>query len=95
MEFRNNVRIWGIEGMGENTIQQAETTARCPILAGPVALMPDAHLGIGATVSEVGEVVRLEPRFGVVKRRSFLPFVPTYAAERVKFLFSCCSNETE
>ena len=53
MEQRNNVRIWGLEGMDANTILQAEKTGRCPILAGPVALMPDAHLGIGATVGSV------------------------------------------
>jgi RNA-splicing ligase RtcB len=35
------------------TIHQAEKTARLPILAGHVALMPDAHVGIGATVGSV------------------------------------------
>jgi tRNA-splicing ligase RtcB len=35
------------------TIRQAEKTARLPIVAGPVALMPDAHVGIGATVGSV------------------------------------------
>lgn len=35
------------------TIQQAEKTARLPIVAGHVALMPDAHVGIGATVGSV------------------------------------------
>jgi RNA-splicing ligase RtcB len=35
------------------TIRQAEKTARLPIVAGHVALMPDAHLGIGATVGSV------------------------------------------
>ncbi|MEA2972922.1 MAG: hypothetical protein QOG82_1380, partial [Actinomycetota bacterium] len=32
------------------TIRQAEKTARLPIVAGHVALMPDAHVGLGATV---------------------------------------------
>jgi RNA-splicing ligase RtcB len=36
-----------------DTIRQAEKTARLPILAGHVALMPDAHVGIGATVGSV------------------------------------------
>jgi RNA-splicing ligase RtcB len=39
-----------IEG---DTLRQAEKTARLPIVAGHVALMPDAHLGIGATVGSV------------------------------------------
>ena len=28
-------------------------TARCEAMAGPLALMPDAHLGMGATVGSV------------------------------------------
>lgn len=32
---------------------QAERTARLPVISGHVALMPDAHLGIGATVGSV------------------------------------------
>src|SRR3954451_25455553 len=35
------------------TILQAEKTARLPIVAGHVALMPDAHVGLGATVGSV------------------------------------------
>lgn len=35
------------------TLRQAERTSRLPVLAGHVALMPDAHLGIGATVGSV------------------------------------------
>ena len=35
------------------TIRQAEKTARLPIVEGHVALMPDAHVGIGATVGSV------------------------------------------
>jgi len=35
------------------TIRQAEKTARLPIIEGHVALMPDAHVGIGATVGSV------------------------------------------
>jgi len=36
-----------------NTLQQAEALSRLPIIAGHVALMPDAHLGIGSTVGSV------------------------------------------
>lgn len=35
------------------TLEQARKTARLPIIAGHVALMPDAHVGIGATVGSV------------------------------------------
>jgi len=35
------------------TIRQAEKTSRLPIVEGHVALMPDAHVGIGATVGSV------------------------------------------
>src|SRR6059058_4300914 len=35
------------------TIRQAEKTARLPIVEGHVALMADAHVGIGATVGSV------------------------------------------
>src|SRR3954469_5133160 len=35
------------------TVRQAEKTARLPIIGGHVALMPDAHVGIGATVGSV------------------------------------------
>src|SRR5947208_923054 len=37
----------------QGTIRQAEKTARLPIVDGHVALMPDAHIGIGATVGSV------------------------------------------
>src|SRR3981189_1499262 len=35
------------------TIEQAARAARLPFLAGHIALMPDAHVGIGATVGSV------------------------------------------
>ena len=35
------------------TIRQAEKAARLPIVEGHVALMPDAHVGMGATVGSV------------------------------------------
>src|SRR5262245_25559288 len=37
----------------QETLRQAEKTARLPIVEGHVALMPDAHVGIGATVGSV------------------------------------------
>src|SRR5687768_11647573 len=46
------VRNWA-SILDEVTKAQAETTATLPILAGPIALMPDAHFGWGATVGSV------------------------------------------
>ena len=43
---------WASE-VDDGTIRQAEKTARLPIVEGHVALMPDAHVGIGATVGSV------------------------------------------
>jgi RNA-splicing ligase RtcB len=47
-----NVLSWASE-LDELTRAQAETTARLPIVAGHLALMPDAHLGKGATIGSV------------------------------------------
>ena len=46
------VRSWASD-LEENTMQQALTSARCPAVSGPIALMPDAHWGMGATVGSV------------------------------------------
>ncbi len=46
------VRNWA-SILDEATKAQAEATAALPILAGPIALMPDAHFGWGATVGSV------------------------------------------
>ena len=43
---------WASE-IDDQTIRQAEKAARLPIVDGHVALMPDAHVGIGATVGSV------------------------------------------
>ncbi|MEZ5340710.1 MAG: RtcB family protein [Acidimicrobiales bacterium] len=50
--LNDNLYSWA-SILDEGTIQQAERTARLPILAGHVALMADAHIGIGATVGSV------------------------------------------
>lgn len=44
--------VWGSE-MDDNTICQAEMASRLPFVYDHVSLMPDAHLGIGATVGSV------------------------------------------
>ncbi len=51
-EVAPGVRSWASE-LDEATLEQAARTARLPILAGPIALMPDAHLGMGATIGSV------------------------------------------
>jgi len=43
--------VWG--DIEENTINQARKAAHLPIVEGHVALMPDAHIGIGATIGSV------------------------------------------
>ncbi|NRQ30428.1 RtcB family protein [Nonomuraea sp. NN258] len=47
-----NLLSWASE-IDEGTIEQAARAARLPIVSGHVALMPDAHVGIGATVGSV------------------------------------------
>ena len=47
-----NVLSWASE-LDELTAEQAARTARMPILAGHLALMPDAHYGMGATIGSV------------------------------------------
>jgi tRNA-splicing ligase RtcB len=44
--------VWGSE-VDYHTREQASRASRLPFVPGPVALMPDAHVGIGATVGSV------------------------------------------
>lgn len=46
------VRSWA-SILDPQTLEQALMTARCDAMAGPLALMPDAHLGAGSTVGSV------------------------------------------
>lgn len=48
----DNVLSWAID-LDEQTRRQAARAARLPFVAGYVALMPDAHWGLGATVGSV------------------------------------------
>ena len=50
--INDNLISWASD-IDPGTIRQAEKTARLPIVEGHVALMPDAHVGIGATVGSV------------------------------------------
>ncbi|MGZ8580226.1 MAG: RtcB family protein [Actinomycetota bacterium] len=52
IEIAPGVLSWASE-LDDATREQAERTARLPIVAGPIALMPDAHLGMGATIGSV------------------------------------------
>jgi tRNA-splicing ligase RtcB len=51
-QINDKLISWASE-IDPETIRQAEKTARLPIVEGHVALMPDAHVGIGATVGSV------------------------------------------
>jgi tRNA-splicing ligase RtcB len=44
---------WGVESMDDATLAQAARASRLPFVRGHVALMPDAHVGIGATIGSV------------------------------------------
>jgi tRNA-splicing ligase RtcB len=44
--------VWGSD-VGSNAREQASRASRLPFVSGHVALMPDAHVGIGATVGSV------------------------------------------
>jgi tRNA-splicing ligase RtcB (3'-phosphate/5'-hydroxy nucleic acid ligase) len=47
-----NLIVWGSD-LEEETLLQAARAARLPFIEGRVALMPDAHVGMGATVGSV------------------------------------------
>src|SRR6202044_1050752 len=54
MPTQVNDKLWNwASEIGEGTLLQAAKTSRLPIVAGHIALMPDAHVGIGATVGSV------------------------------------------
>lgn len=52
VELSPRLSVWGVDLIEPNTIEQAERTASVPVVK-HVALMPDAHLGKGATVGSV------------------------------------------
>ena len=51
-EMIGNVLSWGSD-VEHNTIEQAAKASRLPFVAGHLALMPDAHVGMGATIGSV------------------------------------------
>ncbi|MDH4307464.1 MAG: RtcB family protein [Acidimicrobiia bacterium] len=50
--INDKLKSWA-DDLDAQTLAQAQRTARLPIVIGHVALMPDAHLGLGATVGSV------------------------------------------
>src|ERR1700677_2057538 len=48
----DKLRVWGSD-VDMQAREQANRASRLPFIAGHVALMPDAHVGIGATVGSV------------------------------------------
>ena len=52
VEITDRLVSWGSD-VDEGTIKQALKASRLPIVSGHVALMPDAHVGIGATIGSV------------------------------------------
>jgi tRNA-splicing ligase RtcB len=50
--INDKLKVWAND-LDPETLAQAERTSRLPIVAGHVALMPDAHLGLGATIGSV------------------------------------------
>lgn len=53
VQAADKVLAWGRDGMDDETVAQASKSARLPFVVGHVSLMPDAHVGIGATVGSV------------------------------------------
>jgi len=52
--FGNNVRFWtGTMSVEDAAVKQLHNISQLPILAGPIAVMPDVHMGKGATVGSV------------------------------------------
>ncbi|WP_326830099.1 RtcB family protein [Streptosporangium sp. NBC_01810] len=51
-QVANRLISWASD-IEPETIKQAARTARLPFIEGHVALMPDAHVGMGATVGSV------------------------------------------
>jgi RNA-splicing ligase RtcB len=51
-QINDRLLNWASE-IDEGTVRQAQIAARLPIVAGHIALMPDAHVGMGATVGSV------------------------------------------
>jgi tRNA-splicing ligase RtcB (3'-phosphate/5'-hydroxy nucleic acid ligase) len=49
----NKLLVWGMDDIEEATVDQALKTTTLPFVEGHVALMPDAHVGLGSTVGSV------------------------------------------
>lgn len=49
----DSVRSWAVDGVESGALEQARHTARARGVVPPVAIMPDAHVGIGACIGSV------------------------------------------
>jgi tRNA-splicing ligase RtcB (3'-phosphate/5'-hydroxy nucleic acid ligase) len=52
-EVSPKLLVWGADSIEPSTLRQAEKAARLSFVPDHVALMPDAHVGIGVTVGSV------------------------------------------
>ena len=52
-DMRVPLRVWGRHLIRDNAIEQMKNVCRLSILKQPVCLMPDGHLGKGATIGSV------------------------------------------
>lgn len=54
IETHGNARLWApFDEIEESAQRQIENVSMLPILGGPIAIMPDVHYGIGATIGSV------------------------------------------
>lgn len=49
----DSVRSWAVDAVESGALEQARHTARARGVVPPVAIMPDAHVGIGACIGSV------------------------------------------
>lgn len=52
-KIHDRLLVWGRDGIDWDTLKQANLATTLPFVPGHVALMPDAHRGIGATIGSV------------------------------------------
>ncbi len=53
LERIGDVNVWAADARRSGALEQARRLAKVPGVAAPVALMPDAHVGIGACIGSV------------------------------------------
>lgn len=53
MKTIKNVRFWGYDNIDPAAVNQAIKFGTSPVLAGPIAIMPDSHVGMGVPIGAV------------------------------------------